>query len=345
VGQVAGKELTEGYARLRARLARPVVEPVGPVETIYRHLTGSDPEWAEARLQDTIDYYARLDRETFKDFLEVFGPSEYMDYHRYRFSECFAIVTDLIDETFGDAEPFTFVEVSTAGGYFVEQMRKRYGDRLSYVAVDFPQERGGTGWGESGRPGEILVEVDLNQLADFEPPEPLVELVTGRNVVVLASEIIEHLLIDIGDLVRFWRDLVDGGRGHMVVTTPSFHAEWRLGAMLRGLNPIERYTDRSRVRSGFVHVREYAAREMLEIEPPVPGATCAFTFAMPGPLSPQISQDEYFALADRFARTGDDAEQRGPLAMQMLNWEGMVATYPFGPPPAGADVVDSGSIG
>jgi hypothetical protein len=116
----------------------------------------------------------------------------------------------------------------------------------------------------------------------------------------------------------------------MVVTTPSYHAEWRMGAMLRGLNPIERYTDRSRVKSGFVHVREYAAKEMLDIDPPVPGAKCAYTFAMPGPLSPQISEDEYYAMTDRFAHPADDPRQRRELAMQMLNWEGMVATYPLG---------------
>jgi hypothetical protein len=332
-GRAARQELAASYEHVRSWLRRDAgAADAGPdpVDVIYQELIAHDPAWAEARLRDTIDYYARLDRATFEDFLRIFGPHEYIDYHRYRLAECFTTVTRLIDDTFGASEPFTFVEVSTAGAFFPEQMGKRYGDRLSYAGVDFPAERGGTGSGAPGRPGDVLVEVDLNRLDHFRPPTSLLELVAGRNVIVLASEIIEHLLIDVGHLVRFWRTLVDGGRGHMVVTTPNFHAEWRLAAMLRGVNPLERYTDLSRVASGYVHIREYAAKEVLAIDPLVPGTTCAFSFAMPGSTNPQLSEAEYFARAARFAVGADGSTERPPLMRQMLGWEGLAAIYPFG---------------
>lgn len=317
--------LRRGFARI-VRQSPPPPEP-DLVEYLHARIIAQDRPFYHERAVDTVKFYERVDPEMLADFVgRIFGgPHEYFDYHRYRLSELYCLIHDIVEREFFE-EPFTLIEVSTAGDFFARTLSQSFGPRMTYVPFNYPADEGGTGGDDLTAYAALSIEANLNDLDDYEASSDLLNLIEDKNVIVMASEIVEHLLLDVGNFVAAWTGLTSGARkGQLIVTTPNYLADWRVSALGRGVNCQERYKDPERVRQGFVHIREYSPKEMLDSVSELEGTSqCAFSFGMPGGNRPQLSLQEYLETR----RTLLDSS--ASLVDTILRSEGLVAIYPIG---------------
>ena len=296
------------------------------VALLHSRIIAEDTLFYRDRLLDTISYYERIDPNKLSEFVDAIfgGPHEYFDYHRYRLSELYCLIHHIVENKFQD-EPFTLIEVSTAGDFFARTLTASFGPQMTYVSFNYPAEAGGTGGDDLARYAALSVEADFNDLDDYSAGDDLVSLIEGRNVIVLASEIVEHLLLDVGNFVRFWTEAGSSSkRGDLIVTTPNYLADWRIAALGRGVSCQERYREPERVKQGFVHIREYAPKEMLDFVDSGGGTLCAISHGMPGGTRPQLSMEEYLAERTRLLSAHTD------YLPTLLKREGLVAIYPIG---------------
>lgn len=309
-------------------------------DDLYAGIIAADRQFYNQRLHDTVAYFRSLDTTELLAFIDRAFPGpphEYLDYHKYRFAELYCQILAVEREQF-PGEPFTLIEISSAGDFLPRELKAHFGDRMRYLALSYPSEDGGTGAETLGAFAEACLEVDLNQLSAWEFPPALSSLVDDANVIMVAGEVVEHLRIDIVDFLGYWLELGSTSTGRLVVTTPNYLARWRLAAIAGGLNPQERYLDQDRVRAGFIHVREFSTKEVVDaaVRLGVKETRCALSFAMPGRENPQLRTEDYLALVQRFLTGEDDPDQRSDLLRTMLESEGMVVMLPLGSGPTRA---------
>jgi len=97
--------------------------------------------------------------------------------------------------------------------------------------------------------------------------------------VVLFCEIIEHLLVNPGRVIKFLlRQLRTGG--YIYITTPNIFKRQNVNSIARRMNPLMLYPESYTIDDAFMfHVREYCMGELLNIACSAGGLVAAFYFS------------------------------------------------------------------
>lgn len=232
----------------------------------FSRITGADqPFFAvtfSKAIEDSRRYYeilqeAPLNVESAEDFVRRNSqPSEYLDFHHIRFAEQLSMYSWLCQK-FPDAH--RVLDISTMP--YTTNMLKLYRPSTELVTIDLPEAQGGPSIARFENLGvEAHFEVDLNR----EDLDQLALRVTkfGKFDLIYASEVIEHVRFDFGKFLKFCLDCL-APRGLVIVTTPNFHAEWKIDQIRQGLNPQHRFSGNN-ANDGSYHFREYSMRELRE---------------------------------------------------------------------------------
>jgi len=153
-----------------------------------------------------------------------------------------------------------------AGGERVGEVGAHYGMNLLLMGREL-------GWEVTGYelPGNIPVYCAALEREGI-PVEPF-DLYAGPSAppdpphdLVLCSEVVEHLFVDVTTVIENLRPLVRIG-GRLLLTTPNIYRRRNLMRLLRGLNVCERHPGKERRVAGVpvdarIHPREYTLFEI-----------------------------------------------------------------------------------
>ncbi|MGI9644119.1 MAG: class I SAM-dependent methyltransferase [Ilumatobacteraceae bacterium] len=247
---------TAAFTEFLALLEREP-QPIADTERFYEAL-------AQAPLSEA-DAVDLIERHTAED--------DYWRFHRRRFGEQFSLFSHVCERF----EVKRILDISTTP--FATGVFKRYRPDLDLVTIDLPRKLGGPPiatdpwyepWGIDRHFAVDLNSADLTTLAD--------DLASGgRFDVVFACEVVEHLRVDFSEVVDLCLSVIRPG-GLVIVTTPSFHSEWKLRLITDGKSPQQRFHNYKDSPGGY-HYREYTMKELREIVNHAGGTTLAQVYS------------------------------------------------------------------
>jgi SAM-dependent methyltransferase len=213
-------------------------------------------------IKDSRRYYeileeAPLDIASAEEFIRQRSfPSDYLDFHHVRFAEQLSMYSWLCQRS---PHAVRVLDISTMP--YTTNMLKFFRSNTELVTIDLPESQGGPPKSRFEELGvEAHFEVDLNRADLGQLAFDATRL--GKFDLIYASEVIEHVRFDFGKFLQFSLDCLASG-GIVIVTTPNFHSEWKIGQVRQGLNPQHRFSGNN-AEDGSYHYREYSMRELRE---------------------------------------------------------------------------------
>ncbi len=185
--------------------------------------------------------------------------SDYRQFHGRRFAEQLSLFSHLC----GRFDVSRVLDISTTP--YTTGLLKVYRPDLELVTVDLPPELGGPdiaddphyeAWGIDRHLAIDLDAADLGEQANEVAG-------SGKFDLVFACEVVEHLRVDFSEVVDFCLSVIRPG-GLVVITTPSFHSEWKLHVIAGRKNPQQRFHEFKDSPGGY-HYREYTMTELRDI--------------------------------------------------------------------------------
>ena len=233
------------------------------------------------RAKDTQLFYKSINKKLLENS-DFRNRTQYFKYHQFRFYEVVSAVLNIHKIQFSRSN-FNFIECST-NPVLIDLYRKHINVRTYYVGIDFPQLKGGAPPNQKlSNYANKIIEYDFNDHfldVNLNLPKKL----PYENTIILASEIIEHLCIDIEDFMNLFKSK-NLPNPYLLITTPNFLSKWRLNQILNGKNPQQRFNNYDRIKKGGQHIREFTAVELVESVRKLKSTLiyCSYSFAMPGP--------------------------------------------------------------